>query len=254
MRTAHLLLLLLTVATVTAETAQHRQRAEPNEWFVDLVLEDQQHDSHDHSGSAALRENHTCCHRLALDEDPGTGDKLEHTRVPYNHWWRPAATLLSVSNDLDLTAERLVVLNEFGAALDFREHSVLYVRMQCAFPCCLEAADVIIPGGAEALHVSAGNATYTIESWRLDISAQIPAGYRVFDGLGQWRSRHQAMWRQPNERDRISGLWLCDMDARGLWIRFESPSRIEASLAELDVCFVHHDMALGWDSDLCEEI
>lgn len=245
-------ILLLLAGVIHA--GQHRQRAEPNEWFVDLVIEDQQHDSHDHSGVAAPRENHTCCHSLSLDEDPSTGDLLEYTRVPYNHWWRPAAMLLSVAPSLDVTSERLLTLNEFGAELDFRQHSVLYIRVQCAFPCCLEAADVIIPDGAEELSVSAGNATLAVDSWRFDPREQIPAGYHIIDGLGQWRSRHQAMWRHRGERDRLAGLQLCDMETTGMWIRLESLSRIEASLAALDVCFVHHDMAPGWDSGLCEEI
>lgn len=245
----------LLVALAAAATGEHRPRAEPNAWFLDLVIADQQHDSHDHSGAVARRENHTCCHRMPFDEDPLARTLLQHVQVPYNHWWRPAATLISsVAPELDAPSDRLLSIGEYGLTLDFRQHSRLYVRLQCAFPCCLEAAEIIIPGAAEHLSVAAGNATYTVESWRLDREALVPKGYRLLDGLGQRRSRHEAMWRHAGERDRLRGLKLCDYSAEGLWIRVDSPSRIEAALAEIDVCFVHHNMALGWETDLCEEI
>lgn len=243
---SRIILLLVTVALVVGR----RQRSEPNGWFIDLIVEDQQHDSHDHSGSAAPRENHTCCHRLAFDTDPTTGDLLEQSHVPYNHWWRSAAMLVSLSPNMNGPSERLVELDALGMKLDFRTHSVLYVRMQCAFPCCLEAASILIPDAAHDLIVSAGNVTHEVKAWRLDRLTHLPPGYHY---VANHNSHHEAMWRVPNTLDRLSGLQLCDTDATGMWMRLESTSRIEATLAEVDICFIHHDMVLGWETDLCEE-
>lgn len=248
-------LLLLTVLFVAvAWCGQLRSRAEPNQWFLDLVLEDQQHDSHDHSGETQRREDHVCFHVLEFGDSLDTpGELMADVHVPYNYWWRAAATLVSVTAELDQPAERLVRLDQNGLALDLVEHGRVHVRLQCAFPCCLELADIVAPERASHLLVAGGNATHSVPARRLDPTDKVPPGYHLFDALQQYRHRHQALWRRRGERDRLAALELCDYDASGLWLSVESGERVEASLAAVHVSFIHHEMLPGWETGLCEE-
>ncbi len=224
-----------------------RQRAEPSEWFLDLILDD---DSHDHSGKTAERQNHTCCHRLAFVEDPLTGDDLFHIHVPYNHWWSSGATMFSLATELNGPSDRMLPLGDAGLVLDFRQRSRLWLRFQCAYPCCLEAAEFILPPGAPHLGLLAGNATqYTASPRSVNRDAM---GTRRLGAQFQREVRQEEVWDTHGDT-RIEQLTMCDYDTKGMWIRMDSVNRIEAALAELDVCFVHHDMAMAWDNGLCEE-
>ena len=147
-----------------------------------------------------------------------------------------------------------MTLGAAGIEMDFTEHSRLYLRLQCAFPCCLEAAEILAPEGAEPLRVLGGNATHQVDPWRLDRAKMLPPG-KVAIGGGRWSARnlHEMMWADQVWTNRLDALQLCDHATTGAWIRIDSPSRIKASLTEIDVCFVHHDMVENWDSGLCEE-
>lgn len=242
---------IVVVLLLVAAVACVRKRADPNGWFADVIAEDEEHD---HSGETEPHPDRLCCHRMAFDEDPLSKDSLRGIDVPYNYWWRTGATLISVAPTLEEPAQRMVTIGEAGLVLDFREHSRLYVRLQCAFPCCLEAAEILIPDGAESVIVLAGNASHEVHPWRLDRSTIMPKGYVILGG-GRWGARnlHEMMWADKVYTDRLHALQLCDHATTGTWIQIDSPSRIVAVLAELDVCFVHHDMYLDWDTDLCNE-
>lgn len=251
MRAFLLLVSAAAIVVTVVNAAQMRSRALPNGWFSELIAADT---DHDHSGSAKERVNHTCCHRMSFDEDPLSGEMLGGVRVPYNYWWRRGATLLSLSPTLDEPASRLLTLGDAGIELDFTQHSRLYLRLQCAFPCCLEAAEIVVPDGATTLTVLAGNATHQVDPWRLDRSKLLPPG-TVAIGGGRWSARnlHEMMWADQVWTSRLDALQLCDHATTGTWIRIDSPSRIKAALTEIDVCFVHHDMVANWDTALCEE-
>lgn len=221
---------------------------------MELVLEDQQHDSHDHSGAANVHENHLCCHQMNFDEDFSTQEMLAHVNVPYNYWWRSGATLLSVAPTLDEPGQRLVEIGDHGLVLDLKTHSRLYVRLQCAFPCCLEAAEIIVPDGAEPLIVVAGNSTVTQQPRVFNRAEHIPPGSLMIGDKYGSQKVNELMWAEKQYNKRLDALQLCDYTAQGLWIQIDSPSRIVAAMANVDVCFVDHDMALDWDTNLCIEV
>lgn len=231
-----------------------RKRADPNGWFADLVAADA---DHDHSGDAAPRPDHLCCHRMAFDEDPLSGDRLANVQVPYNYWWRTGSTLLSVSPSLDEPAARMLDLGNPGLMLNLVDHSRLYLRLQCAFPCCLEAIEILAPDGAAPLVITAGNATHEAEPWRLNRTTLIPPGFVSSVGSERWSESHglhELLWADKDYTDRLSALRLCDHATTGTWIRIDSPSRVWAAVTELDLCFVHHDLFADWETNLCSEI
>jgi hypothetical protein len=254
MNTRCLLALAAALVMAVAASGERRTRADPNGWFSDLVAAD---DAHDHSGEAAVRRDFLCCHRMAFDEDPSDpGEKLlTGIDVPYNYWWRRGSTLLSVAPTLDEPAARTLKLGDPGIELDFVAHSRLYVRLQCAYPCCIEAVEVLAPPGAQPLLIMGGNATHEIDPWRLDRSTMLPPGTVALGG-GRWSqgaNLHEMLWADQKYTDRLGALQLCDHATTGAWISIDSPSRIRAALTELDVCFVHHDVVADWDTGLCSE-
>ena len=231
-----------------------RLRAQPNNWFLELVIEDQQSDSHDHSGVATVQNNTLCCHQMNFDEDFSTHDMLAHVSVPYNHWWRSGATLISIASTLEEQGQRLIEIGDHGLVLDFKTHSRLYVRLQCAFPCCLEAAEIIVPDGAEPLLIVAGNFSTTVKPWEFDRNAQLsPGSIMIGDRYGSQKVV-ELMWADKLYNNRINALQLCDYTTEGMWIQIDSPSRIVAAMPTVDVCFVDHSMALNWDTNLCNEV
>lgn len=247
-------LIVIAVCLLAVAAATRRQRSEPNDWFIDLVLQDQQNSAHDHSGETTERRNHTCCHSMPFDLDLTATERLRNTAVPYNYWWRKGATLISVSPTLDEPANRMLTLGDAGIVLDFVEHSRLYVRLQCAFPCCIEAAEILMPEGAAPLRIVGGNSTVSVEPWRFDPRTVLPPG-KVAVGGGRFSNRNldQRLWADRIYSNRLDALQLCDHATDGAWIEIESPSRVKAGLTEIDVCFVHHDMVADYDSGLCEE-
>lgn len=245
----------LFVIVVVVCAAKRRARAEPSAWFAELILEDQQTGDHDHSGSTLERHNHTCCHQIAFNEDPTTGDDLMHVQVPYNHWWLSGATMFSLATDLDEPSPRMLPISREGISLDFRQRSRLYLRIQCAYPCCLEGAEFIVPHGAPKLELLASNMSgFQRTPWVVDRQASLPKNVILLGDYITLDMRQEVVWyvRRPDDT-RIQRLEMCDYDSTGMWIQIDSTNRIEAALAELDVCFVHHDMAMAWDNGLCEE-
>lgn len=243
-------LVLLVVFVGLACASQRRARSEPNEWFVDLVLEDQQHASHDNSGEAAVIKDRLCCQRVSFVEDPYTQDILSSVQVPYNYWWKRGGMLLSVSKTLDEPSNRLLTIDRAGLELDFTRGSRLYVRLQCAFPCCLEAAEFLVPDGAQPLQLVGANETHSVQPWRLDQTKRMAPGYVR---MGDHRLRHEMMWTDEHFVNRIDAQHLCDHATNGAWIQIDSPSRVTATMTELDLCFVHHSIAADWESSLCSE-
>jgi len=243
---------LALLALLVLLAAARRQRAEPNDWFADLIAEDAMHD---HSGELVVRHNHTCCHKLGFDHDPVADTALTHVEVPYNHWWRTGATLVAVAPDLESPSPRMIAIGEAGLVLDFRARSRLYVRLQCAYPCCLESAFVLMPDGAVEPLIAAGNATVGPRApWRHDPLAALAAqGYVLLGDHYKGAHQHEVFWAERTFTSRIDALQLCDTDATGLWIQIDSPQRVVASLLSVDVCFIHHDMVLSWETTLCEE-
>lgn len=244
MKTALALLLCLIAVSVAL-----RRRADANDWFADVVAEDDA--AHDSSGAAAHRPDALCFQRVTFNEDPTLAlDDLRHAQVPYNYWWRRGSMMLSVSHELDAPAERLLNIGEHGIMLDFREHSRVYVRIQCAFPCCLEAVELLAPEGAQPLLVRGANMTHSV-SPRPVKKTVLPPGWVVFN---PHEPTQQLTWSDRRYERRIDRQTLCDHASEGAWLEIDSPSRIEATLVELDMCFVHHAMEADWDTHLCSEI
>lgn len=232
-----------------AFSAALRRRAEPNDWFSAVVAEDAA--AHDASGIAASRPDALCFQRVAFNEDPTLAlDDLRHVQVPYNYWWRRGSMMLSISHELDAPAERLLSIGEHGITLDFRQHSRVYVRIQCAFPCCLEAVELLAPEGAQPLVVRGANLTHTVAP-RPVKRTTVPPGWVVFNPR---EPTQQMTWSDTRYERRIDRQTLCDHSTEGTWLEIDSPSRIEATLVELDMCFVHHAMDADWDTHLCSEI
>lgn len=246
--------LLLLVLTVVA-AARIVSRTEPSDWFTQLILEDQRTGDHDHSGSTQERHNHTCCHRITFSEDPVSGDDLVHVSVPYNHWWQSGATLFALVADPGGESPRMLALGRDGLMLDFRQHARLYLRIQCAYACCLEGAAFMLPPGAPRLDLLAQNASgFSAAPRPVARGSRFPPGAYVLGGHVAAAVHQEVLWDTADARHtRLEQLHMCDYDAAGMWLRMDSINRIEAALAELDVCFVHHDMAMAWDNGLCEE-
>jgi hypothetical protein len=255
------LLFVLAAAAAVLLRAERVPRSEPNDWFASLIAADQAAEQHDHSGEAAPKAEHLCCHRLAFNIDPAGGTDLMHTVVPYNFWWRSGATLISVAPELDAPAERMLEIGDHGLLLDFRARSRIFIRIQCAYACCIEGAEFMTPRAAAPLDVLAGNAAGH-EEWPFvfDRAAALPPGVIEVGVDNDVVRRSEYMWTRNTHHDRAfhehtrrGALHMCDHTGAGLWIRVDSVTRNEATLAELDVCFVDHSLALGWDTGLCEE-
>jgi len=247
------LVLLASCCLVAANTRVGR--SDPNPWFRDLILADQEAGVHDHSGETVRVEQEFCCHRLEFTQDPLTGEDLLHTVVPYNHFWAPGDVLLAVTATLDEPTPRQLSLGDNGVVLDFRAHSQLYVRLQCAYACCLELAEIVRPLGSVQPTLEAGvmGASTPAVSGR-HLPPWAPPGYTVLGSRSYNEQQDDFVWLKPgSEQERASSLLVCDYNTTGIWVSVTSPSRVEMALGELDLCFKNHVLYRSWEHSMCEE-
>jgi hypothetical protein len=275
-------LLLLTACLLAcaseSATRRARQTHEDSSWFGHLIAEDARQQTHSTDGSTAHAKHRLCCQRLSLQEDVD-GEPVEHLDVPYNYWWRQAGVLLSASTSLEEPAQRTMRITPQGLVLDARESQHAYLRLQCAYTCCLEAAVVVRPSGVrEPPRVYGGvmrepaaeqleDERY--EAWRLasDVSANarrtVGSHVRNIVASGVYESRGvpepylfgalPAQGARYSDEWRYRALRVCDRNNTGLFVHVALPERAEYAISELDLCFIDHELALAWGSGFCTE-
>jgi len=233
------LLVLLLLVCAAASARRIVSRSAPNPWFQGLTLQDLPE-----QGQTLHAPNYQCCHAMSFQEALGTGEELAHVVVPYDMWWRIGGVRLSVAFDRDAPATPFLSVGAYGLHVDGSSHGEVFLRVQCAYECCLRRIAVNYPRasavGGDAVIAGTGDSTQrrgtvlTRNSAFTQLMSAAPAGVYPVDYT----------WAPHT---------MCANADDGLWIRVPLQERGEYAISALDLCFINHELSLDWDNGLCEE-
>ena len=253
-------LALLLVLCVASARVAYRAAPAPESWFAGLF-----HGTENRNSTAAIQHRRMCCHRLEFQEDL-ENEPVEAATVPFSYWWRNGHVLLSVAHSLDAPAENALRITPSGLAIDGHTYGEAFLRVQCAFACCLESVAFARPSavqeqpplaagivhfatGVRSDHADARHRTYS------ELQEQIALVSRVLYPESKNIDSREYLWVAPGEHERIDRQRVCVTDpaSEGLYVHMVLPARAQYAISELDLCFVDMDAGLGWDLAYCED-
>ena len=223
----------------------HR-RTEANQWFEHLehVSEPAVHNE------VARRDDLLCCHRISFQETI-EGEWSGLTNVPFDNWLAAGKARIGVSPRLEDAVPATLELCEYGLILDGSAHSEAYVKIQCAYPCCLESLSMLRPEvDAKPPKVRAASNQWSEQREEEAVVLKMRGG--VLEGHGL-PSEHMFVTPHVDQGRRKRELDVCDLDGSGIYVRVSLTHRREYALAELDLCFLDTDLGHEGVEGWCHE-
>jgi hypothetical protein len=254
--------LLLLVVVIAVAGARVVKRSEPqNAWFDHLVAEKTAEYSTSVADTAHKR---LCCNRIVFQEDL-TGEPLGEAHVSYDLWWLRGLVMLSVEPDLTRPAQHYLTIGPQGLVIDGMNHGEMFVRIHCAYPCCLESLSFVSAPHAYAAPPSIFGSGMTANSSGVPSKEAVllPARphaevyARFLGGVQRMGIPTEHTWSTAERSTittRYDALNVCEHDGAGMYVHVVMPTRAMYAIPELDICFPDADLNLDWDNTLCTEL
>lgn len=237
---------VLTLLFAISSAIEHHKRAEANQWFSHL-----EHISppppHDHVAHA---HNYMCCHTLSFQETLD-GQWAGRTTVPFDHWLTTGKVRLGITYNVDEPVERALEISDAGLVLDGSKHSEVYLRIQCSYPCCIEAISLLRPESDPYTPVVSAASTEWSGQREEDANSLIPhTKSRYGRGIP---SEHVFVTPRVDQDERRQELDVCQSSGEGIYVRVNLAQRREYAIAELDLCFLDADLGHEDVNSWCHE-
>lgn len=252
-----LLCLALCITLATAHVVVSRS-APSDKWFGQLITERQ------NSLASRYEYKRLCCNRIIFQEDL-SGEPLGEAHVPYDLWWERGLVMLSLEPDLDRPAQHYLSIGPQGLVINGVDHAEMFLRIHCAYPCCLESMSFVsAPHAAEILPTIYGLGMTANSSGASAKEAVLLPGRPhaevhswLLGGVQRMGIPTEHTWSTQSRSTlvgRYNALNVCEHDGAGMYIRIVMPIRAYYAIPELDICFPDTDLGLDWDSTLCTEL